>query len=106
MSEAAKFVLFRCCCRPPCGSQYANLFENCLRSTSDPLQVSQLLTARNFQKYSGPVLESLSMQQHSFRCFDFTAVPEAYPVTAHSASLVSVLSMQHLHPHAVHMQPC
>jgi hypothetical protein len=53
-------------------------------STADLLQVSQLLTAPDFQIHSGPVLQSLSLQQRSHCCFEFTAGPEAYPVMAHS----------------------
>ena len=44
------------------------------------MQVSQLLASRNFQRHSGPVLESLSLQPDNETCFNFDASPEAYPV--------------------------
>ena len=44
------------------------------------MQVSQLLASRNFQRHSGPVLESLSLQPDNGTCFNFDASPEAYPV--------------------------
>lgn len=62
----------------------------------DPLQVSRLLTARNFQRHSGPLLESLSLQQQSYGCFKLTAESGTYPVTAYSAFLMGLLFVQHL----------
>lgn len=68
--------------------------------------MSQLLTAHEFQKHSGSVLQSLFLVQKSFHCFEFTAEPGAYLVTPILALLVSVLFMLHLHLHADHMQSC
>ena len=47
---------------------------------SSLLQVSGLLSAARFQRYSGPTLESLIMQRSFEGCFDYDALPGTYPV--------------------------
>lgn len=44
------------------------------------VQVSDLIAAKQFQTHSGPVLETLSLQNYGYDCFDFAAPPAAYPV--------------------------
>jgi hypothetical protein len=53
------------------------------------LQISHLLTASSFQRYSGPVLESLTMQEWGYSGFDFAAPPEIYPVSCISRAAPS-----------------
>ena len=47
------------------------------------LQVSRLLASTTFQRYSGPVLEQVVMEQEGISCFEFAAQPETFPVTWH-----------------------
>jgi hypothetical protein len=57
-------------------------------------QVSELLAASNFQRHSGPTLESLTMHlldDGSGGCFDFSAPPKTYPVGRLPCALVPVL---------------
>jgi hypothetical protein len=54
------------------------------------LQVSDLIAAKRFQAHSGPVLETLSIQNYGYDCFDFAAPPAAYPVRCDSCQLATV----------------
>jgi hypothetical protein len=44
------------------------------------LQVEQLLASSSFQRYSGPVLERLTLQPWRDGCFNFSGPPEAFLV--------------------------
>lgn len=73
------------------------------------VQVSDLIAAKQFQKHSGPVLETLSLRHYGHDCFDFAAPPEAYPVrcgSCQTARLLPIVAQATLTLHAACAHAC
>ena len=65
-----------------CTHHPGQVFDGMLlyQAASNLVQVSELLAASSFQRYSGPMLLNVSCHTEGKSCFDFAAPPSAYPV--------------------------